>query len=361
MADNVAITAGTGTTIGADDVGGVLIQRVKTTWGPDGTANDADVATGKPLPVQLRGPTGTDLTGTAGTASAAVITVQGIASGTAQPASQSGTWTVQPGNTANTTAWKVDGSAVTQPVSIATAPVLVAGAALIGKVDIQVAGSTVATGSGVNGATVIRTALATDSPGIIATGTAGTASSTVLTVQGIAGATPQPVGGVTVTQAASSTITRPADTTAYASGDLVANSTTAGSVTNLQFTTLARVSGGSGVIIGAQIQKSTNSVTNAAFRLHLFNTAPTYTSNGDNTALTTVVVASAKGYLGYIDITAMVGFSDVSWGSGAPDNSRGGVPYVATAQIIYGLLEARGAYTPGNAEVFTVTVDALQD
>lgn len=30
---------------------------------------------------------------------------------------QSGTWTVQPGNTANTTAWKVDGSAVTQPVS----------------------------------------------------------------------------------------------------------------------------------------------------------------------------------------------------------------------------------------------------
>jgi len=36
--------------------------------------------------------------------------------------SQSGTWTVQPGNTANTTAWKVDGSAVTQPVSISSMP-----------------------------------------------------------------------------------------------------------------------------------------------------------------------------------------------------------------------------------------------
>lgn len=167
--------------------------------------------------------------------------------------------------------------------------------------------------------------------------------------------------GLTVTQAASATIARPADTTPYTSGDLVANSVTAGSVTNLQFTTLARISGGSGVIVGAQIQKSTNSVTNAAFRLHLFNTAPTYTSNGDNTAMTTVVVASAKGYLGYIDISAMVGFSDVAWGSGAPDNSRGGIPYVATAQIIYGLLEARGAYTPGNAEVFTITLDALQD
>lgn len=36
---------------------------------------------------------------------------------------QSGTWTVQPGNTANTTAWKVDGSAVTQPVSLTSTTV----------------------------------------------------------------------------------------------------------------------------------------------------------------------------------------------------------------------------------------------
>lgn len=35
---------------------------------------------------------------------------------------QSGTWTVQPGNTANTTAWKVDGSAATQPISAASLP-----------------------------------------------------------------------------------------------------------------------------------------------------------------------------------------------------------------------------------------------
>jgi len=41
-----------------------------------------------------------------------------VVSGTVT-ANQGGTWTVQPGNTANTTAWKVDGSAVTQPVSIA--------------------------------------------------------------------------------------------------------------------------------------------------------------------------------------------------------------------------------------------------
>lgn len=41
MADNVAITAGAGTTIAADDVGGgVLVQRVKVSAGADGTATD---------------------------------------------------------------------------------------------------------------------------------------------------------------------------------------------------------------------------------------------------------------------------------------------------------------------------------
>ena len=50
MADNVAITAGAGTTIAADDVGaGVLHQRVKVTWGPDGTGTDADVGAGLPV------------------------------------------------------------------------------------------------------------------------------------------------------------------------------------------------------------------------------------------------------------------------------------------------------------------------
>lgn len=43
--------------------------------------------------------------------------VSGTVSLTASSVSQNGIWTVQPGNTANTTAWKVDGSAVTQPVS----------------------------------------------------------------------------------------------------------------------------------------------------------------------------------------------------------------------------------------------------
>lgn len=52
MADNVAITAGSGTTIATDDVGGgVQVQRVKVTFGADGTATDANATT--PLPAAV--------------------------------------------------------------------------------------------------------------------------------------------------------------------------------------------------------------------------------------------------------------------------------------------------------------------
>lgn len=53
MADNVAITAGTGTSIAADDIGGVMHQRVKVSHGDDGSATDT--STTNPLPVQLLG------------------------------------------------------------------------------------------------------------------------------------------------------------------------------------------------------------------------------------------------------------------------------------------------------------------
>lgn len=66
MADNVDVTPGTGKTFATDDIGGVQYPRAKMTWGPDGTANDTDVATGKPLPVQLRAATGQTLADTTG-------------------------------------------------------------------------------------------------------------------------------------------------------------------------------------------------------------------------------------------------------------------------------------------------------
>ena len=49
MADNVAITAGSGTSIAADDISGVMWQRVKVGIGADGTAGD--VSSANPMPV----------------------------------------------------------------------------------------------------------------------------------------------------------------------------------------------------------------------------------------------------------------------------------------------------------------------
>jgi hypothetical protein len=49
MSDNIQVTAGSGTTIAADDISGVLHQRVKLTWGVDGSATDASAT--NPLPV----------------------------------------------------------------------------------------------------------------------------------------------------------------------------------------------------------------------------------------------------------------------------------------------------------------------
>ena len=58
MSDNIQVTAGSGTTIAADDISGVLHQRVKLTWGVDGTANDTSAS--NPIPVVQTGalPTG---------------------------------------------------------------------------------------------------------------------------------------------------------------------------------------------------------------------------------------------------------------------------------------------------------------
>lgn len=52
MADNVAITEGSGTTIAADEIAGAKHQRVKITLGADGT-NDGDVSSANPMPVSV--------------------------------------------------------------------------------------------------------------------------------------------------------------------------------------------------------------------------------------------------------------------------------------------------------------------
>lgn len=114
MADNVAITAGTGTTMATDDVGGVQYPRVKLAQGADGAATD--VSSAAPLQVTLAN----------GSVPSHAVT-------------NAGTFAVQ-----NTAA-------------------LVAGTNNIGDVDVlTIGGQTPAFGAGASGATVQRVVIASD-------------------------------------------------------------------------------------------------------------------------------------------------------------------------------------------------------
>lgn len=145
--------------------------------------------------------------------------------------------------------------------------------------------------------------------------------------------------------------TRPNDTTAYADGDLVANSTTAGSVTPLVFTIPNKRSC---IIRGAYATKTDQTdVANADFVLHLYRSSPTV-ANGDNGALSTDI----SNKIGTIDMGLMTAFTDDAYVM-----TYGGNFYIdsGSSRTIYGLLEADAAYTPAAQEVFTVGIVIEQE
>jgi hypothetical protein len=164
-----------------------------------------------------------------------------------------------------------------------------------------------------------------------------------------------PTGTVAVAQTRilTASFTRPADTTAYASGDLVANSTTAGSVVPLSFT-MNRVSLQGGMIRRVRIRKTGTSITNASFRIHLYTAAP-IASNGDNGAFLT---DKAANYVGKLDVTCDQAFTDGASGNGTPVV---GSEINYRADTYYALIEGRGAYTPVSGEVFTVELEVIQN
>lgn len=165
------------------------------------------------------------------------------------------------------------------------------------------------------------------------------------------------IGRGIVTPTAS--FTRPANTTAYASGQLVANNTVAGNV-NAMTITGARYSGGGFRVNAAIIAKSGTGITNANFRVHLFDTAPTV-ANGDGGAFSTTGAGggSAPTWLGSVDVSVTQVLSD-----GAIGRAAFGPPSCfikkSSGQTIAALLEARGAYTPANAEVFGLSLEIEQ-
>jgi hypothetical protein len=159
-----------------------------------------------------------------------------------------------------------------------------------------------------------------------------------------------------------SSFTRPADTTTYASGDLVANNTTAGSVVPLTFTTVTRSAGDSVRIERARINTSNALLTNASFRLHLFETTPVPTV-GDNGAFNTAGVLATSGidgYLGNFSITLSNSGTTGSSGRGVPDVGSAIIATPATGTSIFGLLEVTAAYVPVSGATFTVSLEGYR-
>lgn len=232
MADNIAVTPGVGATVAADDISGVLFQRIKLGLGADGTAVDA-----------------------------------------------------------------------------------VAGAGAVG------------TG-------VQRVTLASDDPAVASLASILAATDSLLLVQG-----------------GDQSFTRPSNTTAYAAGDLIANSTTAGSVTPFTF----GGNGTNGFITGGICGMSAS--TSCTIRVHFLKTSHAVT-NGDNGLLVFTSLGLAN-YIGYMDfdfegsaVTA-IGAS----GGGVAQSVSAPLSYVGlSGGNIYAFFQARTAFTPANAGTFNLRI-----
>lgn len=153
-------------------------------------------------------------------------------------------------------------------------------------------------------------------------------------------------------------MTRPNDTTAYASGDLIANSTTAGSVVPLDFNSEI---GTPAWLHRVVMRSSSPTVTNKNYRLFLFGTSPVVGA-GDNGALAVTVANGSRTLLGVLGSTTAIatGTGGVSLNVFTPLDSAGTFlrhyPMVVPGRF-YGLLVANAAYTPTALETFDCTAE----
>ena len=154
--------------------------------------------------------------------------------------------------------------------------------------------------------------------------------------------------------------TRPTNTTAYASGDVINESASAG--TNLTFSNAVRIAGGSGIIAEAMIDDSANQSTTLEAELWLFDTNPT--ADNDN-AVFTPSDAEMQTVVGVVPI-ASVYAGDAT--AGAVGNllitsGQVNIPFKVAdgSRDLFGVLVARNDYTPVSAEVFNIRLKIYQD
>jgi hypothetical protein len=150
-----------------------------------------------------------------------------------------------------------------------------------------------------------------------------------------------------------STITRPSNTTAYTAGDVV------GSTTGSAIVTLSGIgpTGGFILIQSAALIFSDNTVPAGmgAFRVHLYNAAPTAIADNAPFDLTS---SDRAAYMGYLELTTPQDLGSTLY---TQLDYPGRLLKLATSSnIFYAEIETRNAYTPVSASTIELRVSTLE-
>ena len=286
MAENVAITPGSGDVVGADDISSVKYQRVKIIQGADGV-NDGDVSSSAPLQVTLAN------TG------------------------------------ANATAVVVDGSASTQPISGTVTATSGTAANLKAEVTGATAGSGTATGA-------IRVELPTNGTGTIATVGAVTAISNALpagtnAIGKLAANSGVDIGDVDVTSISAGTnnIGQVNVAPQTANGLSVFNATSSDGATALTNTAQV-IKASAGQLYGWFIY---NPNATAQF-VQLYNTAAGSVTVGTTNPLFMLTIPATSG--ANVEFTNGITFSNAGWSAAATSTAGGaGAPGTALDCVFF--------------------------
>lgn len=152
------------------------------------------------------------------------------------------------------------------------------------------------------------------------------------------------------TQHRTAEFTRPADTTAYAAGDVVSNSTTAGAA--LHFPDIMR-DNEQGIVLRAFAIKSGTGVTTSSLRLYLFNQDPGTVN--DNAAFSLSYANRAKLVTSLL-IPDFKAIGSSAWSEFYPSLILPVTSADGQSGDLWGVLVAEGAYTPASGEQFSVTL-----
>ena len=152
--------------------------------------------------------------------------------------------------------------------------------------------------------------------------------------------------------------TRPNDTTAYAALDVIAEDASAGTVWT--FANIGPAAGGKILLTRVSLRIDVNAIPAGmgAFRLHLYNAAPT--AINDNAAYNLPSGDRAK-YLGYVEIPSPLDLGDTLYADteamGFPIRMQLTLPAEASGSL-FGILQTVAGFTPTAQAVYNLALEA---